>query len=191
VPGIGGGLDDTLTGTAAGTGSTFGLGDINQSFYFSPADAKGFIWGVGPSITLPTATANITGSGKLSIGPAAVVLVTPKPWVIGTLVRQLWSVAGPSGRRDVNQLLLQPFVNYNLSEGWYLSSSPIITANWGAASSQRWSVPVGGGFGKVFKIAGQPMNVSLQAFDYVERPTIGPNWAVRLQIQLLFPKAHG
>jgi hypothetical protein len=44
--------------------------------------------------------------------------------------------------RDVDQLLLQPLVNYNLSEGWYLSSSPIITANWGAARSQRWSVPV-------------------------------------------------
>jgi len=193
-PGIGGegGFDDTLTSTtsASGIGSTFGLGDINQTFYFSPADAKEFIWGVGPSVTLPTATTHIIGSGKFSIGPGAVALVMPKPWVIGTLVRQLWSVAGPSGRNDVNQTLVQPFLNYNLSKGWYLASSPIITANWEAASSQRWTVPVGGGVGKIMRIGGQPMNVILQAFDYVERPSIGPKWAVRFQIQFLFPKAH-
>ena len=84
-------------------------------------------------------------------------------------------------------MLLQPFVNYNLPEGWYLVTSPVIAANWTAESSQRWSVPVGGGIGKIFRIAGQPMNASLQAFDYAERPTAGPNWALRFQIQLLFP----
>jgi hypothetical protein len=66
---------------------------------------------IAPLIYVPGGTGGglddtLTGSGKLSIGPAAVVLVTPKPWVIGTLVRQLWSVAGPSGRRDVDQLSL-------------------------------------------------------------------------------------
>ena len=188
LPSFATGLDDTSTNSTVGTGSKFGLGDINQSFYFSPAAAKDFIWGVGPSFTLPTATDRILGAGKVSIGPAAVALVTPKPWVIGLLARQLWSVAGPEGRKDVNQMLLQPFVNYNLPEGWYLVSSPIITANWTAESSQRWTVPLGGGVGKIFKVAGQPMNASLQGFDYVERPTAGPNWAIRFQIQLLFPK---
>jgi hypothetical protein len=72
----------------------------------------------------------------------------PKPWVIGILGRQLWSVAGPESRKDVNQLLLQPFVNYNLPAGFYLGSAPIITANWTAAQSNRWTVPVGGGVGK-------------------------------------------
>ena len=112
--------------TAAGTGprgipQTFGLGDINQTFYFSPAAASPLIWGVGPSINLPTSTSNVIGSGKLSVGPAAVALVMPKPWVFGMLARQLFSIAGPSGRTDVNQTLLQPFVNDNLPDGWYLS----------------------------------------------------------------------
>ena len=91
----------------------------------------------------------------------------PKPWVIGMLARQLFSIAGPAGRTDVNQTLLQPFVNYNLPGGWYLTSSPVITANWSAYSSQRWSLPIGGGGGRIFKIEGQPINASLQAFDYV------------------------
>ena len=167
--------------------SHFGLGDINQTFYFSPAKASELIWGIGPSFNLPTATATPLGSAKFSMGPAAVALTMPKPWVIGTLVRQLWSVIGPSDRPNVSQLLLQPFVNYNMAEGWYLVSSPIITANW-EASSNRWALPIGGGFGKIFRIGEQPMNASLQAFDYVKSPTDGPRWAVRAQLQFLFPR---
>jgi hypothetical protein len=164
----------------------FGLGDINQTFYFSPAAATDFIWGVGPSITLPTATQRILGPRTLSMGPGAVGLVTPKPWVIGALARQLWAVAGPN--QDVNQTLVQPFINYNMPDGWYAVSSPIITANWSAPSGQRWSVPIGGGIGKIFKIGDQPMNASLQAFDYVAYPNLAPRWALRFQLQFLFPK---
>ena len=69
----------------------------------------------------------------------------PKPWVVGTLVRQLVSFAGNDDRKDVSQLLIQPFVNYNLPGGWYVTSSPIITNNWEGASGQRWNVPIGGG----------------------------------------------
>ena len=169
------------------SGSHFGLGDINQSFYFSPAKATELIWGIGPSFNLPTATATPLGSAKFSMGPAAVALVMPKPWVIGTLARQLWSVAGPSNRPDVSQLLLQPFVNYNMDEGWYLVSSPIITANW-LAPSNKWALPIGAGVGKIFRIGDQPMNASLQAFDYLLSPTGGPRWAVRAQLQFLFPR---
>jgi hypothetical protein len=180
-----GSLGDLIAG-ASSANDPFGLGDINQTFYFSPAAAKDFIWGVGPSVTLPTATTRALGSNTLAIGPAAVGLVTPKPWVIGTLVRQLWSVTGPN--QNVDQTLFQPFVNYNLPEGWYLVTSPIITANWSAPSSQRWNVPLGGGVGKIFKIYGQPMNASLQAFDFVATPSLGPRWELRFQLQFLFPK---
>jgi hypothetical protein len=114
--------------------------------------------------------------------------VTPKPWVIGLLARQLFSVAGPQGREDVDQTLLQPFINYNFPGGRYLTSSPIITGNWSAPSSRRWSVPLGGGVGKIFKIGAQPFNASVQAFDYVTHPDSGPRWALRAQIQLLFPR---
>src|SRR5579872_472832 len=92
--------EDTTSANAkpGGIPESFGLGDINQTFYFSPAAPSEFIWGVGPSVNLPTATANVIGSGKLSVGPAAVGLTMPKPWVIGLLARQLFSIAGPSGQ---------------------------------------------------------------------------------------------
>jgi hypothetical protein len=167
--------------------SHFGLGDINQSFFFSPANASGLIWGVGPTFNLPTATARPLGSSLFSMGPAAVALVIPRPFLIGALVHQLWSVSGSSHQSDVSQLLIQPFINYNMEDGWYLVSSPIITANW-VAPSNKWAFPIGAGFGKIFKIGAQPMNFNLQAFDYVKSPVGGPRWAVRAQLQLLFPK---
>jgi hypothetical protein len=169
-------------------GSTFGLGDINQSFYLSPAQPGPIIWGIGPSLTLPTATDENIGSEKWSAGPAAVVLAQPGPWVVGSLVRQLWSFAGDSDRQDVSQLLIQPFVNYNMADGWYLVSAPIITANWEADSDDRWTVPIGGGFGKIFKIGDQPINAQLSGFRNVEHPQYGPEWIMRFQLQLLFPK---
>jgi len=84
-------------------------------------------------------------------------------------------------------LLIQPFINYNMEDGWYLVSSPIIAANWEAASN-KWAFPIGAGIGKIFKIGEQPLNFNLQAYDYVKSPVGGPRWAVRAQLQLLFPK---
>lgn len=171
-----------------GSGASFGLGDINHSVYVSPANSGPVIWGVGPSITLPTATDRSLGSGKWSAGPAAVALVTPGKWVVGSLVRQLWSFAGDNDRKDVSQLLIQPFVNYNMDEGWYLVSSPVITANWKAGDGDRWTVPVGGGAGRIFSIGSQPVNAQMQAFYNVARSDLGPDWSIRFQLQFLFPK---
>ena len=67
-------------------------------------------------------------------------------------------------------MLLQPFVNFNLPHGWYLTSSPIMTANWEAGSGDKWTVPVGGGVGKLFKLGKLPINTSLQAYYNAERP---------------------
>jgi hypothetical protein len=186
LPEVTSGLPELPEGVSAG--ETFGLGDINHSIYFSPADSGPVIWGIGPSLTFPTATDEMLGTEKWSAGPAAVALAQPGPWVVGSLVRQLWSFAGDGDRQDVSQLLIQPFVNYNMEDGWYLVSSPIITANWEADSDDTWTVPVGGGFGKIFRIGNQPMNAQLQGFYNVEHPQFGPEWIMRFQLQFLFPR---
>lgn len=172
-----------------GDDGSFGLGDINESLYFSPAAPGPVIWGVGPSLTLPTATDDSLGSERWSAGPAAVALAQPGPWTVGTLARQLWSFAGDDDRDDVSQLLLQPFVNYNFGAGWYAVSSPVITANWEADDDDdRWTVPVGGGLGRLFSVGGQTVNAQVQGFYNVEKPDLGPDWSLRFQMQFLFPK---
>jgi hypothetical protein len=168
------------------SGSAWGLGDINPSLFLAPAKPGAVIWGVGPTFTIPTATDSKLGSGKFSLGPAAVALTIQGPWVFGALINNQWSVAG-WGDKDVNQMLLQPFVNFNLPGGWYLTSSPIIAANWEADSSDKWTVPVGGGVGKLFKLGKLPINTSLQAYYNAERPKFGSDWQLRVQVQFLLP----
>jgi hypothetical protein len=169
----------------------YGLGDMNPSFFFSPAKPHKLIWGVGPSIVLPTATnTTFLGQGKFSVGPSVVVLVQPKPWTIGFLANNIWSVAGHSDldKPPVNQFLLQWFVNYNMKKGWYLTTSPIVTANWRAPSGSVWTVPFGGGVGRIMKVGFQPVNITAQFYGNAVRPPGVSPWGLRLQFVLLFPK---
>jgi hypothetical protein len=137
---------------------------------------------------MPTATDGQLGSGKWSGGPTGVVLFQPKWGTVGGLARQLWSFGGGSDRTHVNQSLIEPFVNYNLPNGWYLISDIIITANWQADSSNRWTVPLGGGVGKLLKIGGQAINVRTEAYYNVEKPDAAPDWQWGFTVQFLFPK---
>jgi len=102
-----------------------------------------------------------------------------------TLFSNIWDI---SGDPNVNFFTWQYFINYNLSDGWYLTSAPIMTANWKADSGNKWTIPVGGGVGKIFKIGKQNLNAQAQAFYNVEKPENGPDWQLRLQLQFLFPK---
>jgi len=170
-----------------GDGAT-GLGDINYSVFLSPAKPGKIIWGIGPSLMMDTATDDQLGSGKWSAGPTAVVLIQPKPWTLGLLGRQLWSFAGDSDRASVNQLLLEPFINYNLAKGWYLITDMILTANWQADSSNRWTIPLGGGVGKMFEIGSQKMNTKLEAYYNVVKPNGAPDWFMSWTLQFLFPR---
>jgi len=74
-----------------------------------------------------------------------------------------------------------------MEHGWYLTAAPIITANWLAAPGQQWVVPIGGGFGRVFRIGDQPVNASLSGYYNVINLTGAPNWQLRAQLSLLFP----
>jgi hypothetical protein len=170
------------------TGGEFGFGDMNPTFFLSPAKPGKLIWGAGPAFVIPTATNDILGQGKFSIGPSLVALTQPGHWTLGALVNNVWSVAGSGGRPDVNQTLLQYFVNYNLKKGYYISVSPILTANWEAASGDVWTVPFGGGIGRILKMGYQPVNVTAQFYANPIRPSGASSWGMRLQLALLFPK---
>src|SRR5271169_5991464 len=45
----------------------YGFGDLNPSFFLSPAKPHKIIWGLGTAIALPTATNPVLGQGKWSI----------------------------------------------------------------------------------------------------------------------------
>lgn len=173
----------------ADQGSVFGLGDITYQSFFSPKNVGEFIWGVGPMLIMPTGMDRLT-TNQWSLGVNAVGLVMPGPWVIGALVSNAWNVGnGYDDAPNVNMLNAQYFINYNMEAGWYLSSAPSITANWEAKDSDdTWTVPFGGGAGRVFKIGKQNVNMKMAAYYNAIAPDDATDWNLQFTCIFMFPK---
>jgi hypothetical protein len=172
-------------------GGANGLGDLNPTFFLSPAHPGKLIWGFGPTFLAPTATEPTLGQGKWAAGPSIVLLMQPQHWTLGFLTNNVWSFAGNEGRSRVNQFLTQYFVTRNLEHGWFLTSSPILTANWRAPGENQWLVPFGAGFGKITRFFDQSMVWQIHTYYNAIHPhdLPYPKWQVRLQVALLFPTA--
>jgi len=180
---------------AFGGGRDQGIGDIQVQTFVSPTKPIPVLggelsWGVGPIFQFDTASKETLGTGRNSAGINGVGFFAKKPWTLGLLASNIWSYDGDGGRADVDQMTVQPFINYNIpnGDGWYLKSAPVITANWEASGGDTWTVPLGGGFGRVMNFGTQPVNLSLDAYANVVKPDGGADFQVNAQIVFLFPK---
>jgi len=173
-----------------GIDSTTGVGDTVLTAFLSPAKPGHWIWGAGPVVQIPTNSSSELGNRNWGLGPSVVLLHLDHgdPWVYGALVNNVWSLTGSKTGGSYNNGLIQPFVNYNFKDGFYLTSAPIITVDWKAPDSQAWVVPLGGGIGKIFHLGRLPVNTQLSAYYNVVKPDDGANWQIRAQVQLMFPK---
>ncbi len=171
------------------SGSTTGLGDITLMNWFSPPAKGTFMWGVGPVTIWPSATDDALGSDKFSIGPSTVFVLSNPKFVVASIINAYWSVGGNSEAADVGIFYWQPIFSYFLPNKWYLNTAPVIVANLEAESGQKWTVPIGAGVGKMFTVGKLPLDLSAQAYSYVEKPDGGPGWMFRLQLKFIFPKS--
>ena len=171
-------------------GSTNGIGDVVFTAFLSPANPGHWIWGAGPVFQIPTNSTAELGNKNWGMGPSAVVLHLEhgSPWVYGVLANNIWSLTSDKQGGSYNNGLIQPFVNYNFEGGFYLTSAPILTIDWKADSGQQWTVPIGGGVGKIFHLGKLPVNTQISAYYNVVRPDFQANWQIRAQVQLMFPK---
>lgn len=170
-------------------GSESGLGDVLQSFFFSPKapTANGVIWGAGPVLLLPTATDNVLGGEKWGAGPTAVALKQTGPWTFGFLANHIWSFAGESGRQDVNATFVQPFASYIFKKTYTtLGLNSEATYDWDA---DTWTTPVNLTVAQMLKLGGQPVQVVAGPRYWVDSPEGGPEGlGLRVGLTLLFPK---
>lgn len=175
--------------TVAQRGHIFGMGDFNPEFYLSPFYIGKISAGFGPVFSLPTATNRQLGSGKVSAGPGMIFSATTSRWVLGFYANNIWSFAGSKNRPRVNTFTLEAFSYYNLSNGWYFAYLPRITANWTLKDTQKWTVPVGGGGGYIFKVNERFMSGNFQVFYNVAVPSaVGTNWVARFTLNFFFPE---
>ena len=173
-------------------GAKSGLGDIQFSALLSPASPGQWIWAIGPILQLPTNSSAELGNKNWGLGPEFVILHLEHgdPWVYGAIINNIWSLTSNKQGGSYNNGLIQPFVNYNVpdGDGLYFNISPILTVNWNAPSSQQWTVPIGGGVGKIFHFGKLPVNAQIEAYYNVVKPDFGSNWQIRAQMQFMFPK---
>jgi hypothetical protein len=168
--------------------SEFGMSDMTTSFFFSPKSKSGFTIGAGPVFVTPSSYSPTLGSGKYSIGPTVVALNQSGPWTLGALWNEVWSVAGDPARRDVNQMFLQPFVAYQATKTITLTVQSETTADWNAASGQRWTVPVNVQIAKLSSFGVFPASYQLGGGVFAQHPDIGPSWKIRAAIVVLLPR---
>lgn len=164
-----------------------GLGDIVQSFFFSPKapTARGWIWGFGPVLLYPSATEKQLGAGQFGMGPTAVLLNQKGGWTYGALLYHIWSVAGEGGRADVSATFMQPFLSYTTKKSTTFGLNLESTYDW---ENEKWTVPINLGVSQLLKIGSQPVSFQLGGRYYADKPSGGPDWGVRFTITLLFPK---
>lgn len=171
-------------GTYAGEKDSFGLGDILYEGFFSPSGHKSFFWGAGPVAEIPTATDNQLGTRKWSIGPTTAIMLSKGPVTAGLRANHLWSFAGRDKSDDVNRTTIEYRLFYTFGDGWWVGTTPENIANWEAPSNETWTIPVGGGFGKVVGKK-QPVNISIEAYSYVEAPDYQADWSCMLRFEFL------
>jgi hypothetical protein len=164
-----------------------GLGDILQSFFFSPkAPVNGWVLGAGPAILYPSASEEVLGGEKWSAGPTAVALRQDGPWTYGLLTNHLWSVAGEDDRADISLTFLQPFAAYVTKTKTTFSFNTESTYDW---ENEQWTVPVNVLVAQLLKVGPQIFQVQAGVRYWAESPDNGPEgWGARMVLTFLFPK---
>jgi len=168
--------------------SEFGIGDFNLEPFLAPVTSGNVEWGLGVILGVPTATGDLLGTGKWTAGPSLALFALQGPWAFSMIANQQWDYAGDSARDAVSLLQLQPSLSYILGHGWFLVCGPLIAADWTEPAGQAWTVPLGGGVGRVFAVGSQKINLQLEGYANVVHPDDGPDKLILLTGTFLFPR---
>ena len=138
-----------------------GLGDFNiLAVYLVDMGIPAVSFGVGPLLTLPTATEERLGSKKYSAGIANVLFnARSRLFQYGYLLTWQHSFAGDADRDTVNIAAFQPFALLQLGGGTYLRSVGIWHYE---IEHDRYSIPIGLGVGQVIKMEKTVFNVFIE-----------------------------
>lgn len=158
-----------------------GIGNVAPS-------REDLIWRVGPEVVRPIGADDPLDAGDWRVGVASVAFAIEGVRMYGALASDRCALAGEVDGGSANGFLIQPYVNYNLADGWYLTSVPVIRADWSAPSGQKWTVPMGASIGRLARIGEMPLSVQAGYYYNIERPDGGNDWAVRLQVRLVLAR---
>ena len=173
------------------SGGTWGIGNTSWTMYVVPKILKvskgiNFTWGMGPVLSIPTATSPELGGDSFGMGPTATGLFMTKHFVGGLMAGYVASYKTD----DIRSFFAQYFFVWNIKNGWFLNSAPTFTGNLNAPDGgSEWNVPLGGGGGKIIKFGKQPMKLFLHGYYNVVTPNENASpYSVQFMMIFLFPK---
>ncbi len=190
-------------------GSTNGIGNTNFNAFFVPPMVGIFTYGFGITMNIPSASAPELGGDAFGLGPTIVFLFMPGKWVLGATAGLTLAYKTPDGKDALNSFFGQYFITVNLKKGWFINTTPTITANFNALEGEQWTIPVGAGFGKIQHFKRVPVKFNLQYYynvvqanqtpgtEYIDlahdpRQAMGnANQSIVFQVTFMFPhKKH-
>lgn len=176
-------------------GSRTELGDM-QLFDLAvlpwPRKSTGFLVGLGPAFSFPTATSTSAGEGAWQAGPALGAVYIGHPGLlVGFILQNPISFAYTSpGRRPQNTLEIQPVFALHLFGAWYLRSAE---ATWtmGWHHHTPTVLPLSLGIGRTFAHPGLPpmsFFVTGQWTVYRQFAPVTPQTTINFGMTMAFPK---
>ena len=187
IMGLEPGTDAPLVGQPGGGsgGAVWGFGDSILQGFFAPHTEAEWKWGVGPQVSLPTATDLRLRGPDFGAGIAGVITGALSPdLALAVIVNNLWSFDGKFNTGSV-----QPALYYNLAAipGAYVAYNAPITADWEASSSNRFTVPLGATFGRTLDMGeGNGLDLGIGPYYNVVRPDGAAGWSIRFGITWVF-----
>jgi len=182
--------NDTPSVTGIDVTREAGLGDTVLWTAFSNQYSAPYIWGLGPTVLLPTASHDQLGTGKYSAGPMALGFYLSEKWVFGGILQHWWSFAGDDhvevdtnlgpvkvDRADVNLTDFQYVIRYRATPTTNIGAGPNIRYNW---ESEELFLPVGIGGDILVRLGPLPAKIGAELHYYVVTDDdFGPKWNLR------------
>lgn len=151
--------NDFPVGVGGSSESAIGDFDIFAAYQINTGDPA-VSFAIGPQVVAPTATDDRLGSDQWQLGLANVYFNAKSPVVqYGYLLTWRGGVGDTNGRPRASLGAFQPFLFYQLGNGWYTGGAPIWTYNF---QNDNYSVPLGIRLGKVFKRNNTVFNVFVE-----------------------------
>ena len=161
----------------------WGVSDSVVQGFFAPYTDSDWKWGIGPQVSLDTAsTSRVAGAGW-GYGAAAVLFGGVGDVAIGLIGMYHW------GEDDFEVGTIQPIVLYNFPSkpGMYLGYNNSITYNRTATSGNKWQVPLGLTFGKTLLLgSGDGLDLSVGVYDVTVDVDKGTAWQMKFGVSYFF-----
>ena len=147
-----------------------GIADILFPALLTPSQnitGKNLIFGIGPTLAIPTASKVQLGRRQWQLGPAAVIGWKTKDYVTFLFPQYFFGVGGRGDQGSAIEnasnmnLLYGGFLN--LPNAWQIGMNPVITYDHKAGRGNKWNVPIGLVVSKTIKFGSTPLKIQVGA----------------------------